>query len=503
MSVQADTAYNIADAPAGQDYLDFDTLAHVSNFTVGAEIFILGGEYQPSSTDYYKASHATIVKEIDGNRVYLRDKLPLALVTGDAGSPTARKLSTNLTRINMQGVPAEALLAKGVRFINAAFESAEPELSQVVHMACWDCDLDFRYLKGGALMGANPCVDTRLSLKHGEYGQRAYELAYHHHRVNTTFWRARRFYQSETPRPPFAIGEWGSNSRIGYLDIEDEDWAGDTGNSNLYLLSPGLYIESAQITGSQGAGVAIGVNGSWATGTTINNLRINSPATNGLVVDCPDVTIGNLVIENQPVSTKAVWVKSGASLNTRLIRFGGTGTQYKITDDNNNATPSSYGIVKDTNKLFKPVNKITYTTTAGSYSEVILETYTIPAGTSVTGQQWKFRFFGNVSTASVTGTKTIRFYVGATAVGTVSLSAAQTGAVEIEMIVTRGALVNQIDVSGFVNSVAGTSRFTSLYTATDMSTTDLAITFRANMNVADNLIRREWSVIPLERNFLA
>lgn len=93
--------------------------------------------------------------------------------------------------------------------------------------------------------------------------------------------------------------------------------------------------------------------------------------------------------------------------------------------------------------------------------------------------------------------------MGATAVGTVSLSAAQTGAVEIEMIVTRGALVNQIDVSGFVNSVAGTSRFTSLYTATDMSTTDLAITFRANMNVADNLIRREWSVIPLERNFLA
>ena len=284
--------------PAGSDRMRFAAGRVPRGFAPGALVYLKDGRRYPAAgQDFRIASHVAEIVAVDGDGAVLRHPTPLAL----GGGATAMAFPPQGIPLDARwGVPSlAARLARGVRIVNGAFESAQaaPGMSQTVHVACHECDLDFAWLAGSNCLGINPCSDSRIAVREAEFTDGLYELAMFHARVSGAVVRGRRVGRERSRNvPPVAISEYGHSVRLGMVEVTDRPAPGDASRPTVAIATPLTTIETLRVANAGGVAVAIGAGGTRAEGTRIGSLEIAGAERLGVNIDTDDVEIGALSV---------------------------------------------------------------------------------------------------------------------------------------------------------------------------------------------------------------
>jgi hypothetical protein len=294
-----------------------------AGFAPGALVYLKDGRKVPGARyDFRMAAHVATIAAIDGDTVILREPTPLS-IGGSAGHPpTSLTPSDALPIAAGLAVPAPVTrLARGVRVINGAFESAQlaPGRSQTVHVACHDCELDFRWLSGSNCLGINPCSDSAIAVRDAEFTNVLYELAYFHARVRGgTIRGARIGTQAAGGVPPVSITEYGHSVDLGLFYDTDRPAPGDADRPTVAIATPFTSIETCRVANAGPVGVAIGP---LAGGTRIGALAVAGAARVGVRIDADAVAIGSLAVGGMRKGARLpLVIGAGAGRDVRIDR---------------------------------------------------------------------------------------------------------------------------------------------------------------------------------------
>ena len=503
--INSETSYDMADGTIGDRSITLSTPAQDSNFTVGDVVYIKDANNY-GVTDFAIASHITEVVSISSGVIRLRDVLPMT-ITSDGGTSPTITIATDSIASTDTGKPATATLAKGVKLVNAQFESVRESWCQAVHISSHECDLHFKTLKGAELLGINPCSYTDIAVDSGLYHKRGFELAYHHSYVNVPTMRLRRekiLTPDTDTSVPFAVTEYGNNFSFGVIDTDDEDWTNDTNQAIASFLTPINSGQLLKVNGSQNIGVSFGSGNERAEDTVIDQLFVGHSKNKGVVIDASNVTINHVAVASLPsVSTEiAVEVRTGCTgvqISTGNLGGGpGSGTRYRIEDDNGVATVNKYGAIWN-HFTQSPSIERGLIDIIGTGADNIARTHNVPMYTSTKNCEWLIRVSGNIPVGSTTGAKTIELRMNTTTMISIALTNVQTGFVELEARVQKSDSHVEQNVSLKTNSVVGAAFKTTAYSI-NTTITDLDFDFVLNMNAADTFKLRNFSVEPVFDN---
>lgn len=266
-------------------------------FAPGALVYFKDGRRYPGARhDLRIASHVSEIAAVERDAIVMRHPTPLAIGGTRDRYATALTPGDGLPLAPGLGVPApRTRLARGVRIVNGAFESAQsaPGKSQTVHVACHDCDLDFRWLKGSDCLGINPCSDSRIAVRDAEFTSTLYELAYFHARVRGEVVRGRRAAGGKARGvAPVAITEYGHSVDLGLVDVTDAPVRGGRARPTVAIAAPLTAIGTLRVTDAAGVAVAIGAGGTRAEGTRIGTVAIDGAGQVGVRIESDAVEIG-------------------------------------------------------------------------------------------------------------------------------------------------------------------------------------------------------------------
>ena len=335
--INTEIGYDIKDLPAGGVRVVFVNARDAINFPVGTLFYTTDANFYTNSgkisSPFPKASHASVVvSNIGDGAILLRDPAPFAITSRGAISPQARTDKGGFALSNL-GIPAiTPRIAKNLMVVNGAFESANYNNGQVIHIACHNSWLDFRWISGKDCVGANPVTDSFIQIRGSNYANTMFELAYHHHRVRVPLLRGNRIgsFPSSTVTI-VAISEYGNSVTINEIDISDLHAQGDyVFRTAVSLNTPLTTLYSVTIKGAQFCGLAIGSNGQRADQTRIGRIKLidcggSKMAPSGLVsivqIDANEVEIDAIEIDNTQYTTCVVKILPNAG---ELVKIGYT-----------------------------------------------------------------------------------------------------------------------------------------------------------------------------------
>lgn len=499
--INGETPYQISDVGISDKYITLETLSDADNFSVGDVIYLKDANNY-GSTDFAINSHVTEVLAIDGAVITMRDSTPVAITSDGATKPDVR-IATNsiVPPSNIIGIPQVARLARNVGIINGQFESVADTYSQVVHVACHDSELDFKYVKGSQLFGINPCSYTKINLRNGLYQLRAFELAYHHSYVSVDYFKASRFSlpkDGTASEPAFSISEYGNNFTFLTIDIDDEDWLDDDDNACVSFTAPINIGQTIKTNGSQNTSVSIGANSERCEGTIIDQIVINGSSNNGLSLDSHGVTIKTLNVDGLPSTGRAAVVRDGvfnSSIMSGALGSGqGSGSQYKIEIEDGVDADVMIGNVTNHYSQKKAINKSLFSTT-GTTSDEVIHTYTVPQNTSTRNSEWLVEFMGNIANSSTDTTKTVSIVVNGTAIASLSFTVAQTGYFNLSATLSKGQANDRVDYIAHSDSNHSTSDSANSL-AINTNSNDLVVEVIFNSGVTSTLNSRSFKVTP-------
>lgn len=349
--INTEAGYNILDIGAGESSVRFENAADAKHFQPGAMFYTTDSNFYRNdkgpNSPFAKASHASVVVANSGaGTITLKDSAPFAITSNAGVRPQARTDAGGFS-LPGRGVPGTVpRLAKKVTIINGAFESANARGSQVVHIACHDCDLDFRWISGRDCVGANPVTDSRIAIRNAVFTDKLFELAYHHHRVEVPEVRGKRTGSIACATVAIvAVSEYGNGVTIGDIDIADYHVAGDYKfRTAIYLSSPLVKIRTVKIAGVQYCGLAIGSNGQRADRTSIESIKISGsdrsrkgPNLRRIVqIDADNVEIDKVDIDRLDNVKSAVYILPNSGKSVRVgsaIISGRAGLFQNIVND--------------------------------------------------------------------------------------------------------------------------------------------------------------------------
>lgn len=309
---------------AGSDRLRFADGRVPPGFAPGTLVYVKDGRRYPGAgMDFRVASHVSEVVAVDRDAVILRHPAPRAV----GGGATAITIPRRGIALDPRfGVPAQSgRLARGVRIVNGAFESAQtaPAQAQTVHVACHASDLDFRWLAGSACLGINPCSDSRIAVRDAEFTDVLYELAMFHARVRGETIRGRRVGRENARGvSPVTISEYGHSVDLGLVEVTDAPGPGDANRPTVSIVTPLTRIDTLRVANAGPVAVLIGAAGTRAEGTRIGSLEIAGGMRFGVWVESDDVEIGALSVAGLRADG-AVPVRIGREVG-RNLRIGAT-----------------------------------------------------------------------------------------------------------------------------------------------------------------------------------
>lgn len=503
VGMNAEPEYDIEPVPVGAFGFTFSTALDASDFSVGERVYIKdANKYEGAGPDFRKACHISVITGISEGVVTIRDPFPLPITADGVTKPTVIRETGNLPGESSVGMPAEVRMADGVRIINGAFTSDRIVWSQCVHVSAWECHLDFRYLRGQILLGMNPVAYSHIDLRSGEFRQRAYELAYFHVDVSSDYIHAHRVEGGTSETPAIAVSEYGHTVNIGTIQCV----TGASASPAVEILTPINKIGKIIFNGTGDRGVVVGSGGERGEATHIGSIWGRNIGVVGLRIACDNVDVGHVDLDDIDASGRAIVISSDAGSNITLgtLRLGsgpGSGAQYRILDERASVPYPTYGEVFGHYTLDTVRNR-GFESIPGTGADNDLRTYTAIGGAINPKSGWRIRFLGNVTTASTNGAKTIKLEVrvGGTvlgsAVGEISLTAGQTGFLTIDSHVLFGTSLTELIFQTEEKSAGGNTFNIGTRNASGASASDLTFVLVANMNAADTLNVREWSVEP-------
>ena len=317
-------AHAVLPIAAGNDRVRFEAGRTPAGFVRGGLIYLKDGRRYPGARmDFRVASHVSEIVAVERDAVVLRHPTPLAI----GGNATAITIPAGGIALDPRfGVPTRtARLARGVRIVNGAFESAQttPGQCQTVHVACHDSDLDFAWLAGSNCFGINPCSDSSISVRDGEFTDVLYELAMFHARVDGAVIRGRRVGRAKSRSvPPVAISEYGHSVNLGLVEVTDAPQPGDPSRPTVAVLTPLTTIDTLRVANAGPMAVMIGAGGTRAEGTRIGSLEVAGGERVGVHVDSDGVDIAALSVAGLRASA-AVPLRLGPGAG-RNVRIGST-----------------------------------------------------------------------------------------------------------------------------------------------------------------------------------
>jgi hypothetical protein len=321
-SINAEPELAVLPLGPGADRFTFAAHSLPPQFQPGALVYLKDGRrYAGTSLDFRIASHVSTIAAVEGATVIFANPTPLA-IGGDAEKPpTVLTPSDALAIEPAWGVPSRTTkIARGVRILNGAFESAEtePGRSQTVHVACHDCDLDFRWLAGSNCIGINPCSDTTIAVRDAQFTNNLFELACFHARVHSSRIGGRRDLSSETRGlPAVSVGEYGHSVQIDHVEVIDAWTPEFVPRPSIGIFSPLTNMDDVTVRGSSWAAVAIGAKGSRAQGSRIGRLAIEGTARIGLYVDAGYIRVDEVTIDAATGSVE-VPIRIGKTAGPRI-----------------------------------------------------------------------------------------------------------------------------------------------------------------------------------------
>lgn len=491
--ILAETYYDCNDITAGSYQVTTSIAADAGNFSPGDFVFLYDPHEVASFTYLYMMGNEVIAADGGTGVITLKHRV-IDNYTADGGTAVQIAKPTG-TKVGLDGTTA--YIAMGTTVENLRLEIDPSSTYQVIHTAAYETRLRNLWLSGATPIAGNPFSFSDISDIVETHSLGPCNIAQFGNNFSIRNWiGSRTAASSRSSSSGFLIEGGGQDVLLDNIRLS-ERVVGGAGSSGISVSKHRVTLANSQIFGDVG-GSAVSYAGTFTGGKIINN-TISADSSNGIAINGASTLVeGNFILNADTYSIK---VLSGAEDN--LIRnnicgkFGVRASTDTIYDENGEGTTNDYSGNKSILTQEKQVltSASAYT---GTTSEDTQQTFTITAGTTWQRMGWRFLVKGFIPNASTAGTKDIRIKHGTTVIGTVSFSAAQVGAFEIEVFLTQKALYTQEQAIASENR-NGTVTMRQTAFVVDSRSVDQVITLTTQLGSSGDIINiQTWIAEPVQ-----